>query len=492
MGSRHHTIDFSGRTAAFGAHVLPRVSWAAHFRKINTAFIRGGFVLLAASCDFAAISLCAIFVQLLSPQPAESISLRQTNLSLTLVVTIFFIASNIMRGEYVFMRYLVYKERIQRAFAPWNVVFLCAFAIAFWNRMGTGLSMLQAAVFYGTGFLGIVAARMLLVAFVRMRAEAGSIAAQRVLLIGYEDEIAAFSERYEPWRLGMRIAAASVLRGANHLKEDLALASAYARILRPDDIFILLPWSHKQTIDECINAFLRIPASIHLGPERVLDRFADAQISKIGPVSSLNLVHRPLSTPEVFIKRSVDIVLATAALLILSPLFLAVAVAIKYDSPGPVIFRQRRYGFNQEPFQIFKFRSMTTLEDDAKLTQATENDARFTGIGKFMRRLNIDELPQLLNVLRGEMSLVGPRPHALAHDQQFERSIALYARRHNVKPGITGWAQVNGLRGAITTDDKIRSRIAYDLYYIDNWSLLFDLQILWLTVVSKKAYRNAY
>jgi lipopolysaccharide/colanic/teichoic acid biosynthesis glycosyltransferase len=109
-----------------------------------------------------------------------------------------------------------------------------------------------------------------------------------------------------------------------------------------------------------------------------------------------------------------------------------------------------------------------------------------------MRRLNIDELPQLLNVLRGEMSLVGPRPHALAHDQQFERSIALYARRHNVKPGITGWAQVNGLRGAITTDDKIRSRIAYDLYYIDNWSLLFDLQILWLTVVSKKAYRNAY
>jgi lipopolysaccharide/colanic/teichoic acid biosynthesis glycosyltransferase len=134
---------------------------------------------------------------------------------------------------------------------------------------------------------------------------------------------------------------------------------------------------------------------------------------------------------------------------------------------------------------------MTTLEDGANLKQATQNDSRVTRLGRFMRRFNIDELPQLLNVLRGEMSLVGPRPHALAHDQLFAPFIGLYARRHNVKPGITGWAQVNGFRGAFT-DEKIRQRIAYDLYYIDNWSLLFDIQILWLTVTSKKAYSNAY
>jgi putative colanic acid biosynthesis UDP-glucose lipid carrier transferase len=282
-----------------------------------------------------------------------------------------------------------------------------------------------------------------------------------------------------------------VLRGIDHLNEDLALASAYARILRPDDIFILVPWSQKETIDQCINAFMRIPASIHLGPEPVLDRFVNAQICKAGPIASLNLVHRPLSAAEVFVKRVFDITIASAALLILAPFFAAIAIAIKADSPGPVIFRQRRYGFNQQPFRIFKFRSMSTLEDDAALKQATENDARVTRIGKIMRRFNIDELPQLLNVVRGDMSLVGPRPHALAHDQQFERSIGLYARRHNVKPGITGWAQVNGFRGAIT-DEKIRHRIAHDLYYIDNWSLLFDMQILWLTVMSKKAYLNAY
>jgi putative colanic acid biosynthesis UDP-glucose lipid carrier transferase len=485
-------VDLSTRTATLGARFLPRLSWTSNLRRISTYFIRGSFTFLAALCDLAAIGFSIVLVQIANPGPSAPVDLTHPNLSLTLVVTLFFLAANVMRGEYVFLRYLVYKERIQSVFLPWNLVFLCAFAIAFWTRMGTGLSVTQAFGFYGVGLLSLVSARILFVGFVRSRAEAGTYAARRVLLLGYEDEIASFSERYEPWRLGMRIAAASVLRGADYLKEDLALASAYARILRPDDIFILLPWSHKQTIDECISAFLRIPAAIHLGPERVLDRFADAQVSKIGPVASLNLVHRPLSTTEVFIKRGVDIVLATIALIILSPLLAAVAIAIKYDSPGPIIFRQRRYGFNQEPFQIFKFRSMTVLEDNAKLKQATEDDARFTGIGKFMRRLNIDELPQLLNVLRGEMSLVGPRPHALAHDQQFERSIALYARRHNVKPGITGWAQVNGFRGAITTEDKIRNRVAYDLYYIDNWSLLFDLQILWLTVMSKKAYRNAY
>ncbi len=490
MASRHQTIDSSPRTAALSARFLPRVNWPPHFRQFNTTVIRGGFTALAALSDLIAISISVALIHFLSPVLIEQAGKAQTHLSLSLVVTIFFLASNIMRGEYEFMRYLVYKERIQCVFLPWNVVFLCTCAVALWMRIGIDTSVYEAIAFYTMGPISIIVTRVLLVTFIRMRAEAGTIAARRVLLIGYEDEISKFSERYEPWRLGMRIVAASVLRGTDNLKEDLALASAYARILKPDDIFILLPWSHKQTIDECINTFLRIPAAIHLGPEQVLDRFADAQVFKIGPVASLNLVHRPLSSTEVFFKRVLDITLSAAGLVALSPLFLAVAIMIKYDSKGPVIFRQRRYGFNQEPFQIYKFRSMMTLEDGADVQQAKINDVRITRIGKIMRRLNIDELPQLLNVLRGEMSLVGPRPHALAHDQMFDRSIGLYARRHNVKPGITGWAQVNGLRGAFT-DEKIRQRIAYDLYYIDNWSLLFDLQILWLTVMSKKAYRNA-
>jgi putative colanic acid biosynthesis UDP-glucose lipid carrier transferase len=176
---------------------------------------------------------------------------------------------------------------------------------------------------------------------------------------------------------------------------------------------------------------------------------------------------------------------------VLSPLLIVVAIAIKLDSSGPILFRQHRYGFNQQPFRMFKFRSMHTLEDDSKLTLVSKDDVRVTRVGKFIRAHNIDELPQLINVLRGEMSLVGPRPHALAIDQMFERRIALYARRHNVKPGITGWAQINGFRGGMG-DERMRARVEHDLYYIDHWSMWLDVEIAWLTLTSKKAYTNAF
>jgi exopolysaccharide biosynthesis polyprenyl glycosylphosphotransferase len=185
------------------------------------------------------------------------------------------------------------------------------------------------------------------------------------------------------------------------------------------------------------------------------------------------------------------VIVAGAALVALAPVLASIALLIRLDSRGPVFFRQRRYGFNQQMFRIIKFRTMTTLDDGDIVRQACRNDRRITPIGRWLRRWNIDELPQLINVLRGDMSLVGPRPHALSHDREFEQRIALYARRHNVKPGMTGWAQVNGLRGEIDTEEKLRRRIECDLYYIDNWSLLFDLKILLYTVFSRSAYRNA-
>jgi lipopolysaccharide/colanic/teichoic acid biosynthesis glycosyltransferase len=153
---------------------------------------------------------------------------------------------------------------------------------------------------------------------------------------------------------------------------------------------------------------------------------------------------------------------------------------------------QRRYGFNQKPFRIIKFRTMRTLDDGAVVPQAQRNDPRVTRIGRWLRRWNIDEVPQLFNVLKGDMSLVGPRPHALSHNREFEQRISLYARRHNVKPGITGWAQIHGFRGETDTDEKMKLRVEYDLFYIDNWSAALDLQILFRTVFSARSYRNAY
>jgi Undecaprenyl-phosphate glucose phosphotransferase len=276
------------------------------------------------------------------------------------------------------------------------------------------------------------------------------------------------------------------------LDRDLAEAVASARCLEPDAIFLLVPWSATETIERCAEAFLALPVAIHLGAEQILHKFEEAELSKLGPIASLQLTRMPLSRLEIVQKRLFDLVFAALALIALTPLLAVVAVLIKMDSPGPVFFVQRRYGFNQQPFRIIKFRTMRALDDGAVIRQAVPGDPRVTRIGRWLRRWNIDEIPQLFNILTGDMSLVGPRPHALSHDHEYERRISLYARRHNVMPGITGWAQIHGYRGETDTEEKMQNRVEHDLFYIDNWSLWLDLKIIARTVLSPSAYRNAY
>ncbi len=192
------------------------------------------------------------------------------------------------------------------------------------------------------------------------------------------------------------------------------------------------------------------------------------------------------------LKRVEDVVLGAIFLAVSAPAMLACAIAIKATSKGPVLFRQRRYGLGGREFHVWKFRSMAVAEDGARVTQAKKNDARVTRIGAFMRRTSLDELPQFLNVLRGDMSIVGPRPHAVAHNEQYKKLIDVYMLRHKVKPGITGWAQVNGWRGETDTLDKMIARVEHDLFYIQHWSVLFDLEIVLRTVFGSAARRNAY
>jgi exopolysaccharide biosynthesis polyprenyl glycosylphosphotransferase len=237
---------------------------------------------------------------------------------------------------------------------------------------------------------------------------------------------------------------------------------------------------------------MSLPVEIHVGPEPILYKFEHVQLAKLGRMFSLQLTRLPLSRFEILKKGIFDLAVSSVALALLTPLLLLVALLIKLDSSGPVFFLQRRYGFNQKPFRIIKFRTMRTLDDGAVVMQATRGDRRVTRVGRWLRRWNIDEIPQLFNVLKGDMSLIGPRPHALSHNHEYEQKIALYARRHNVKPGITGWAQIHGLRGQTDTDDKMRRRVEYDLHYIDNWSLGLDFQILVRTVISPRSYSNAY
>ena len=406
-------------------------------------------------------------------------------------VAALFLVPSIMRRDYVFAHYLSFRGHFRRTLMMWNVAFASALMLAFLMKASADLSRGTAVFFYAGGLTSVLVVRLSLVRIVTARFGSGGIAQKRICLVGFEEEINRFVNHYRPSTLGMRVVASSVLRGPDSLSDDLALAAASARVLKPEEVFILAPWSNKETIEACITAFLRVPAAIHLGPERILDRFDDMHIERIGNIASLHLVRRPLSTFEVLTKRALDIAAGLFAFVLLSPLLALAAIAIKLDSPGPVLFFQRRYGFNQEPFNIIKFRSMTSLDNGRAIVQASASDIRITRVGRFIRRCNIDELPQLINVLRGDMSLVGPRPHAMAHDQQYVRNIALYARRHNVKPGITGWAQVNGYRGETDTDDKMRARVEHDLNYIDHWSIWFDIKILVLTVFSRKAYANA-
>jgi Undecaprenyl-phosphate glucose phosphotransferase len=469
-----------------------RVDWNDWLPRANTAYLRGLFGVAAALLDAIAIVSSAVAAGVGYHLFAYGwIGPAGLFVQLGLSIAIVFVVANTMREEYALSNYLQFAGHAQRAFMLWNLVSVCALAFGFLTKTTAEISRASIVVFYFAGFLAVIGSHALLVALVRRSASAGAISLRRVFLVGGESDVEGFAARYQPWESGMQVVAAAVLRGRDTLEEDLALAAASARMLRPDDVFILAPWSETETIDACIDSFIRVPASIHLGPERVLDRFVDARISKVGAVSSLHIVRRPLSTGEVATKRAFDTVVASTALLLLSPLLMLVALAIKLDSRGPVLFLQRRYGFNQEPFRIVKFRSMHVMDEGRDVPQAQSDDPRVTRVGRLLRRTNIDELPQLLNVLTGDMSLVGPRPHAMAHDQMYEQAIAFYARRHNVKPGITGWAQVNGLRGDTSTEDKMRARIECDLHYIDNWSMLLDLKILVLTIFSRNAYRNA-
>ena len=267
---------------------------------------------------------------------------------------------------------------------------------------------------------------------------------------------------------------------------------ADCRSLRADDIIILANNEFMAAVFDLASSLAELPAGVHVVPVDALNVFASAQIVEFGNLQTIQLYQLPLSRFDLFIKRAFDLTFATIGLVVLSPLFLVVSIAIRLDSRGPVFFGQTRHGFNNEEIRVLKFRSMTSMEDGGKFTQAVENDPRVTRVGRIIRRTNIDELPQLINVLRGDMSIVGPRPHATAHNAFFHNMIAPFSRRHNVKPGITGWAQVNGYRGATDTVEKMQQRIEYDLHYVDNWSFLFDLKIIMMTLLSKRAYTNAY
>lgn len=432
----------------------------------------------------------------------ENVWLVRRFVAIGALVAFLYLLPFAFRGEFRVDRFLDNRPPITRLIMTWSYAFVALAIVAFLTKTTATFSRGWLLLFYASGVGAMPVLEIGLRRMVGSALAGGRISRRRLMLIGLPEEIQRFTLAATANQSTAEVASvvaipASVIAavGASTeplLSDILDRAAVSARAHEIDCIVLLTDLNNVAFVDHCVAAFSMLPVSIHLDAGRLAERFNGISIGRIGPVAALALTEAPLGPLQTLAKRSFDFVVAGCALLGLWIAFTAIAILIKLDSPGPVFFRQRRLGFNQREFLIYKFRSMSVMDDGANISQAQHNDPRVTRVGQYLRRYNLDELPQLINVLRGEMSLVGPRPHAVAHDRLFEKRIGRYPRRLNVKPGITGWAQVHGFRGETDTDAKMQARVEYDLYYIDNWSLWLDIYIMGLTVVSPAAYRNAH
>ncbi|WP_310373233.1 undecaprenyl-phosphate glucose phosphotransferase [Rhodoferax ferrireducens] len=275
----------------------------------------------------------------------------------------------------------------------------------------------------------------------------------------------------------------------------LGRMSDLAEFMKTSDveaIYLALPMASQPRILAVLDDLKDTTASIYFVPDIFMTDLIQGRLANVGPMPVMAVCETPFNGMSGLIKRASDIFISLMILILASPIFLALALAVKFTSPGPIIFKQRRYGLDGKEILVYKFRSMTTEDNGTVVKQATKNDSRITPLGAILRKTSLDELPQFVNVLQGRMSIVGPRPHAVAHNETYRKLVKGYMVRHKVKPGITGWAQVSGYRGETDTIDKMEKRIDYDLEYLRNWSLGFDLWIIVKTVLvvlnDKKAY----
>jgi putative colanic acid biosynthesis UDP-glucose lipid carrier transferase len=336
----------------------------------------------------------------------------------------------------------------------------------FLRRLAARSEARRSAVVVGAGPLGVKVSRAL--------AESQD---QGVDFVGYFDD-----------RTDERLHGAAVHDRLGTLR-DLA---PYVRAHGIKEVYITLPLGSQPRIVELLEQVQGTTASIFFVPDVFGISIIQGRLQDMNGVPVVGICETPFTGTNELVKRVSDVVLAAIILVLISPLLLAIALGVKMSSPGPVIFKQRRNGLDGEEIVVYKFRTMRTMDDGHVVPQATKGDPRITPFGAFLRRTSLDELPQFINVLQGRMSIVGPRPHAVAHNEQYRQMIKAYMVRHKVKPGITGWAQVNGLRGETETVEKMRQRVEYDLEYLRNWSLGLDLQIIVRTARLVLFDRNAY
>jgi Undecaprenyl-phosphate glucose phosphotransferase len=419
--------------------------------------------------------------------------------ALGLIASFIHIARQSGRGYYDLEQVAKPRVEIVEVLICWfSTVLLLAF-FAFLFKIGVSFSRGSFLIFAAVAPLGLLTGRKFEKSVIARAVARGAIGRRNVVLVGDQQELEslenhdllAMSGAGEVSRFSL-IRTDDPTQQTSSDRKTLSSVAEFVRNNNSSEVLLAVSWQDQARIDFLREQIKLLPVAAKLLPDGQVRTLSNYVSSARQRILSIELQRAPLSAAECFVKRGLDIALASAAIGFFCPVFVFAALAVKLEGPGPVIFRQNRKGFNGRQFVMYKFRTMTVQENGSSITQAVRNDPRVTRIGKLLRSSSIDELPQLLNVLRGEMSLIGPRPHALAHDNQFEKVLRDYAFRHHVKPGMTGWAQVNGLRGATPTVDLISSRVTLDLWYINNWSLWLDIQILMKTFFEVLRKRNAY
>jgi Undecaprenyl-phosphate glucose phosphotransferase len=381
----------------------------------------------------------------------------------------------------------------------WFTTGLLLAFFAFLLKIGVEYSRGAFVTFYFLAPVGLLGVRKLAKVCLAVAVARKAIGRRDIVLVGDFHEMAAL----EPQDLLAFFGASEVNRFTLSREDDplvrasadVGIINAVANFVRRNDcreILLALPWGDAGRMEFVRDQIKALPVAARLLPDMRVRSLTNYTSSARQRVLAIDIQRAPLSGAERSVKRLMDLCVASLAFTFFLPVMVLTAIAIKLDSPGPIIFRQYRKGFNGKQFTMFKFRTMIVQENGAAVTQATRHDPRVTPIGRLLRAASVDEFPQLLNVLKGDMSLIGPRPHALAHDTYFENLLSDYAFRHHVKPGITGWAQCNGARGATPSIGHISERVKLDLWYINNWSLWLDIQILIKTFFEVLRRRNAY
>ncbi|MGB8816580.1 MAG: undecaprenyl-phosphate glucose phosphotransferase [Rhizobiaceae bacterium] len=396
-------------------------------------------------------------------------------------------------------------SQIGRILFSWSGVFAVLTLIGFFLKVSADFSRVWLATWFGTGFVALMVLRLVLSRFIKLWARNGKME-RRALIVG-GGKVAESLIRSIEIQPDNDIRICGIFDDRDDVRSPPVVAGypklgtvgeliEFARIARIDMLIVAMPLTAETRVLSLLKRLWVLPVDIRLSAHANKLQFRPRAYSHIGSVPMLDIFDKPINDWDSVAKRAFDIVFSLIGIVLLSPVMLVTAIAIKLDSPGPVLFRQIRHGFNNEEINVLKFRSMyTKMNDPTGKNAVTKGDPRVTKVGRFIRKSSIDELPQFFNALRGDLSLVGPRPHAISaqsRDRLYGDVVEGYFARHRVKPGVTGWAQINGWRGEIDNDEKIKMRTEYDLFYIENWSLWFDLKILFLTPIRLLNTENAY